>query len=227
MTRLTPRKPRRGLGLIALAAAGTVALSGCNTEQAKQVGAAAVIGGNAIPVSQLQDATQAYVKVVPDADTAAVQRGILQQMVISQIFEQTARNLHVAVSDGQVAERRDQLLKSVQASARQAGQSAREYLVTQLGQSQQPTFVGPQEIDRWIRDQLLLQKISAAAAPGAQAGSQQASTAATAALVKTSRKLDVQVNPRYGTWNPRAGITPEVSGGLAQSPEQLNQPAKK
>jgi hypothetical protein len=35
--------------------------------------------------------------------------------------------------------------------------------------------------------------------------------------------MKIEVNPRYGTWNPRSGsIDALVSGGLANTAKQLN-----
>jgi len=41
------------------------------------------------------------------------------------------------------------------------------------------------------------------------------------ALLKAGRSLDIEVNPRYGEWNPRRGVSPLVSGGLSKTAAQL------
>ena len=45
--------------------------------------------------------------------------------------------------------------------------------------------------------------------------------ATTKALIATRRAMDVEVSPRYGTWNSRRGLATLVSGGLAQTAAEI------
>ena len=47
-------------------------------------------------------------------------------------------------------------------------------------------------------------------------------TRTSAALLAAGKSMDIEVNPRYGRWNPRRGVSPLVSGGLSQTAAQLN-----
>jgi hypothetical protein len=218
MNRLTDRRLRRSLAALALAVAATTLLSSCRPDQG---GAAALVGDDTISVDELQSATQDYLEVAPDSNAGDIQEGILQRMLISAVFASAAENLDVSVTDGQVAGQLDQLLSSVRTQARAAGLSPRGYLVTQLGQGQTQTVVAPSQLEDWVRDQMLLQGIVQAAGGDAEPGSEQANVAVNDALLEASRELDVEVNPRYGRWNPRNGVEPLVGGGLSKTVGEL------
>jgi len=98
-------------------------------------------------------------------------------------------------------------------------------LVSYLAQSQQPTVLAPADIERWVKDRLLFRAIAEEIAGGPLSAeapeTEQAITGANEALRAAGEQIDVEVNPRYGRWEPTSGITPLVSGGLSSTVEEL------
>jgi len=207
MTRLTRVTRVTGLALVAVAS-----LSACSQDQ---LGAAAVIEGRSITVDELQSATRDYLEVVPDADAGDAQRAILQRMIVSAVIDEAARAAGVHVRDGKVAAERDGVLQSV---------GGRKGLVRELTQSQQ-TVLPPSGIDRWVKDRLLFNAIAAELGGGdldpEAPGTQEAVARANQELFDASAAMDIEVSPRYGSWDPQKGVSPLVSGGLSQTEAEL------
>lgn len=191
---------------VALVAAG---LTGCSVQE--RLGSAAVVDGHRITTSELQDATNGYLRLVPDADKSNAQLRILERMILSRVIDAEARTVGVHATPGEVAKERDDLLRSV---------GGRKGLVRQLAAGQSPVVLAPSYVDRWFRDRVLYLKIAKKLGGGA-ANTQQAAQRTTQQLIATGRSMDIEVNPRYGTWNPRRGVTPLVSGGLSQTAAQI------
>jgi hypothetical protein len=211
MTRIATAARLRRTGAAVLALGLTLALSGCINDQ---VGTAAIVGGDRVSESDVQSQARQLEKVVPGVDTGAAQDGILRDLILAKVYEDLARTYHVHVSPAEVASQRDQIFKQVSQQARQAHRSPREYVVEQLAQSQQqPAFVSPSHLEDWLHAQLLAQKIQAKI-PDA--------TTASKAFLDANKKLDITVNPRYGTWNARKGLQAEVGAGLSKTESQLS-----
>lgn len=191
---------------VAVVAAG---LTGCSVQE--RLGSAAVVDGHRITTSELQDATNGYLRLVPDADKSNAQLRILERMILSRVIDAEARTVGVHATPGEVAKERDDLLRSV---------GGRKGLVRQLAAGQSPVVLAPSYVDRWFRDRVLYLKIAKKLGGGA-ANTQQAAQRTTQQLIATGRSMDIEVNPRYGTWNPRRGVTPLVSGGLSQTAAQI------
>ena len=205
MSRLT-----RTAAAIAVATLAVTGLSGCGAQE--RLGSAAVIDGHQVSTDDLQADTRAYLKTVPGADTAEVQRALLQREILSRIISAEARKVGVHASPAAVAKQRDDLLPSV---------GGRSGLLRQLAAGQSPVIIAPSRIDRWFKDQVLYRRIAAQLAVGGDPRSQDSIAATTKALVETGRAMNIRINPRYGTWSTRTGIQPLVSGGLASSANQL------
>ena len=201
------RRVRRSLALGAAFLAVT-SLTAC---RADQVGTAANIDGESISVEELQDATRDYLDAVPSGDSGGAQQAILQQLIVSDVIEKAADAAGVSVTAGEVAAQRDQVLASVREPARAAKISRCAFVVRQLSQGEQPTVVPPDRLEQFIRDQLLASKLS-----------EGDSTAANEALQAASKETDVEVNPRYGRWDPAQGLAPLVSGGLSSTVDELS-----
>lgn len=191
---------------VAVVAAG---LTGCSVQE--RLGSAAVVDGHRITTSELQDATNGYLRLVPDADKSNAQLRILERMILSRVIDAEARTVGVHATPGEVAKERDDLLRSV---------GGRKGLVRQLAAGQSPVVLAPSYVDRWFRDRVLYLKIAKKLGGGA-ANTQQAAQRTTEQLIATGSSMDIEVNPRYGTWNPRRGVTPLVSGGLSQTAAQI------
>jgi hypothetical protein len=205
MSRLT-----RTAAALAVATLAVTGLTGCGAQD--RLGSAAVIDGHQISTDDLQADTRAYVKTVPGADTAEVQRALLQREILSRIISAEARKVGVHASPAAVAKQRDDLLPSV---------GGRSGLLRQLAAGQSPVILAPAKIDRWFKDQVLYRKIATRLAVGGDPQSQASIAATTKALIATGHAMDIRINPRYGTWSTRNGIQPLVSGGLAATAAQL------
>jgi hypothetical protein len=205
MSRLT-----RTAAALAVATLTVTGLTACGTQE--RLGSAAVIDGHQISTDDLQADARAYVETVPGADTAEVQRALLQREILSRIIAAEARKVGVHASPAAVAKQRDDLLPSV---------GGRSGLLRQLAAGQSPVILAPSMIDRWFKDQILYRRIATRLAVGGDPQSQDSIAATTKALIATGHAMDIHVNPRYGTWSTRNGIQPLVSGGLASSAAQL------
>jgi hypothetical protein len=214
----TRGRPTRAAGRLAVAAAALLSLATLTACRADQVGTAAIVDGDRISVEELQDATSDYLEAVPNADTTQAQHAILQQMIVSEVIQNAADSAGVTVKDGEIAAQRDRVFDSVRSLARESKISARTYFVRQLAQSEQPTVIPPHMVEQFIRDQLLA---------GQLGGSQGDPNAANEALSKAAGKTDIEVNPRYGRWDPEQGLAPLVSGGLSKTVDELTGDAKK
>ena len=209
-TRTTTRTTRRTVaGLLLLAG-----LAGCSSDR---VGTAAVIEGRTVSVDDLQTRTRQHLAVVPGGNPGDAQRSLLQRMIVSAAIDTAARDAGVRVRNGQIAAERDSVLESV---------GGRKGLIRALAESQQPTVLAPADIERWVKDRLLFRAIAEEIAGGPLSAdapeAEQAIAAANEALRAAGEQIDVEVSPRYGTWDPASGITALVSGGLSKTAAELD-----
>jgi hypothetical protein len=214
MSTIRTARRRRRTAAAGLACAAALLLSGCSDPR---LGAAAGVDGQAIPVSDLQDATNEYLRIIPGGDPQKAQVAILQSMIISEVLDEVARDNGVRVPDGRVAAERDDLFESF---------GGRRGLVRTLANSrQQPTILPPSGVERWVKDRLLFnaiaEKIGGRPLNTAEPESQQVLEEVQKQLTKAGDTLDIEINPRYGEWDPTSGITPLVSGGLSRTEAQL------
>ena len=203
------RRRRLGRGL-AVAAAALLAVTSLTSCRADQVGAAAIVDGTAISVDDLQAQTSSFLKAVPSGNAGDAQQAILQQMIVATVIEKAASTVGVTVSTGEVATQRDQALDSVRQPAAAAKVSARAYLSRQLAEGQNAAVVPPDQLEQFIRVQLLASKVG-----------ENDPAAANEAITAAAADTDVEVNPRYGRWDPQQGLAPLVSGGLSKTVQEL------
>lgn len=194
--------------VVALLAGGF--LTACNPDQ---VGSAAIVDGKSIRSDTLQQATRDYLKAVGTTDDSQAQRRILERMVFSLVVRRAAKDLGVGVSTGTVVRQRDQVVKSV---------GSKVAVVRALAQQQTPTAIAPSQLDSWVRDRLLTNKILSTVDPGGDPTSAVAQQKASAAFVKAARSMKITLNPRYGTFSPTRGVQPLISGGLSSTVAQLS-----
>lgn len=204
------RRTRRALGTALAAVLMVVALGACNPDQ---LGAAAVIDGTVVSTDTLQSDTRAYLAAVPNADKSQVQQRILERIVLSRVIAKAARRAGVHVSVGTVADQRAQIFASTK---NRAG------LVKALATQQSPTIIPPSYVEQWIKDQLLFRKIVTKLAAGGDPQSQEAATKGSNTLIATGKSMKIEINPRYGSWNPDRGIESLVSGGLSSTAAELS-----
>lgn len=213
------RRPGRSRRALAALAATLLALPGCT---AGRPGAAAVVDRGDVAVTELQDATRDLLAArarelgepaaasVPPEQAAAVQRDVLTQLILFDLMQTTAARRGVQVSEGQV----DALAAQVE-----QGVGGPEQLRRRLVAASVP----PSRSEDFLRYVATGQALAESLVPGgAQADPDQAEQVVQEALTQTARETTVQVNPRYGTWDPtQLRIEGSLSGGLARSVEEL------
>jgi hypothetical protein len=206
------RTRRNGAALAGLALAGTVLVTACSPQQ---IGAAAVVDGQRLSVSTLQQNT----KSLEQADTAEAlppgeaQRVTLSRFIVSGVIEAAAKSKGVSVTQGEIDAQRREIEQVF---------GGREQMIQQLAAQNVP----PLYIDTFIHDVALSDALGRALVPGDdQAVGQERSAALNDLLLATAKDLDVKVNPRYGVWNAQQGVVEgQISGGLAHAAQDYRAP---
>lgn len=176
------------------------ALTACGSGPA-QPGAAAVVGGQRITVSSLQD----KVNEVRAAQAASPQGAqlvsasgklsaqTLSMLVQNTVIERAASDAGVTVSDGEVEQQKA-------AALQQFGGSEQALDAALLQQYD----IVPSGADSFFRTNALVGKLIMSL--GFQPGSDGGQTAIVNAISKTADKLGVKINPRYGVWDSKKAI---------------------
>ncbi|WP_416972465.1 SurA N-terminal domain-containing protein [Streptomyces sp. 4F14] len=187
------RRRRTALLLTATIAAAAPLLTACGSDA--HPGAAAVVGGQRITVSQLEnrvnevrDAQRSAVKddaqyAQAIAQTGTLTRDTLHGMVLDKVLQKAAENAGVTVSRREVQEMRAGLEQ--QAGGAEGLETA---WLQQYG-------VPPQRLDENLHLQLEAQKLAA------KLGTETSQPAFWKALSEASQELGVDLNPRYGGWD--------------------------
>jgi hypothetical protein len=174
-------------------------LAACSGEA--RPGTAAVVGGERITISALQAqmkdvrAAQARSPQAAQliADTAGLEKYKLNAMIQSRVLDRTAENAGIRVTTADLDEARKQRI------SQSGGRAEFEALALQKG------GLAPDQIDRAIRDQVILAKLTEKYGEGK----------ITEPAAAAAKELGVEVNPRYGSWDPAqlavtAGTTPWI-----------------
>ncbi|GGP47378.1 SurA N-terminal domain-containing protein [Streptomyces calvus] len=187
------RRRRTALLLTAAIAAAAPLLTACGNDA--HPGAAAVVGGERITVSQLENRVDevraAQRAAVPDeaqyqqaiARTGSLTRDTLHSMVLDRVLERAARDAGVRVTPREVQEMRGGLEQ--QAGGAKALEAA---WLQQYG-------IPPRRLDDNLRLQLQAQKLAQ------QLGTDTSRPEFWKALSSASKDLGVDLNPRYGSWD--------------------------
>ncbi|MEU6523780.1 SurA N-terminal domain-containing protein [Streptomyces sp. NPDC046924] len=186
------RRRRTALLLTAALTMAAPLLTACGNDA--HPGAAAVVGGQRITVSQLEDRVgeirAAQQEAVPEAQyeqavarTGSLTRDTLHSMVLDRVLERAARDAGVSVTPKEVQGMRAGLEQ--QAGGAEALEAA---WLQQYG-------IPPRRLDDNLRLQVQAQKLAR------QLGTDTSRPEFWQALSEASRKLDVDLNPRYGTWD--------------------------
>ncbi|GGV80940.1 SurA N-terminal domain-containing protein [Streptomyces massasporeus] len=187
------RRRRTALVLTAAIAAAAPLLTACGNDA--HPGAAAVVGGQRITVSQLDE----RVGEVRAAQRAAVQDEAQYQQVIARTGTLTRDTLHTMVLDrvlhraaenaGVSASRKE--IQAMRSGLEQQAGGAKALETTWLQQYGIP----PQRLDENLRLQLEAQKLAE------KLGTNTDRPEFWKALSDASKDLNVDLNPRYGTWD--------------------------
>ncbi|RSS67611.1 SurA N-terminal domain-containing protein [Streptomyces sp. WAC06614] len=180
---------RAALSVSAALLAAAPLLSACGSSPARP-GTAAVVGGERITTS----AVQAQVKDVRAAQnrspqgpaliqaTAGLERHKLEWMIRLAVLERAAKDAGVSVTTAEVEDQR-------KLTVQQAGGTEQlEAAALQQG------ALAPDQIDADLRFKLLRDKLYD------HYGSQEK---AVEEIRRTAQKLHVELNPRFGTWDPQ------------------------
>ncbi|CAL9442203.1 hypothetical protein SUDANB58_02275 [Streptomyces sp. enrichment culture] len=184
---------RRTALLLTAAIAAAPLLTACGNDA--RPGAAAVVDGRRITVAQLEDRVDEvraaqraavrddaqYAQVV--AGTGTLTRTTLQNMVLDRVLHRAARDAGVTVAPKEVQRMRTGLERQV------GGAKALER--AWLEQYDIP----PARLDENLRLQLQAQKLAE------KLGTDTGRPEFWKALSEASRKLDIDLNPRYGSWD--------------------------
>ncbi|MBT2525884.1 SurA N-terminal domain-containing protein [Streptomyces sp. ISL-99] len=186
------RRRRTALSVSAALLVAAPFLSACGNEA--HPGAAAVVGGGRIEVAALQtqvkDVRQAQQASPQSAQligsTGQLGRAKLYDLIVDKIVQRAADDAGATVSRKEVQRARGEAVE-------QAGgeeQLAAMYL--------QQRGVAPDQIDEALRRDVLVGKLAAKiGATNTPEGQQKVNEA----FVAASKALDIDVNPRYGTWD--------------------------
>ncbi|MFH8497439.1 SurA N-terminal domain-containing protein [Streptomyces coeruleorubidus] len=211
------RRRRTALVLTAAIAAAAPLLTACGNDA--HPGAAAVVGGQRITVSQLEErvgevraAQRAAVRSDAQyqqaiAGTGALTRDTLQTMILDRVLHRAAEDAGVTVTRREIQEMRSGLEE-------QAG-GAEQLETTWLQQYGIP----PQRLEENLRLQLEAQKLAE------KLGTDTNRPEFWKALSEASKDLNVDLNPRYGTWDVQKSSradakTPWVRDVSAAQPQQ-------
>ncbi len=216
------RTRRRGLALVPLAAVAVLILSACD---AKEAGAAAVVGSSRISESQVNANAQAVVDeltrtkaAVPSTDTLL--KAQVEFLVDAELVQQAAAKKGISISQGQV----DALIE------RSGGRKTLE----QQFVGQQDLWLPPGQLDTLAREFLTQQALGINLAPGKTSDEQ--GQAATAYVTEVAKQVGVNVSPRYGVWDSStlqiSGVANDLSvpstlvgGSASPSPSPTPSPA--
>ena len=184
---------RRTALLLSAAIVAAPLLTACGNDA--HPGAAAVVGGQRITVSQLEnrvgEVRAAQRAAVPDeaqyaqviAKSGALPRDVLYSLVLDRVLHRAAQDAGVTVTRKELQGMRGDL------EERLGGAKALEAAwLQQYG-------IPPQRVDENLRLQLEAQKLAA------KLGTDTSKPAFWNALAEASKKLDIDLNPRYGTWD--------------------------
>ncbi|MGC9494751.1 SurA N-terminal domain-containing protein [Streptomyces sp. WG7] len=187
------RRRRTALLLTTAIAAAAPLLTACGNDAHQ--GAAAVVGDQRITVAQLEnrvdEVREAQRAAVPDdaqyeqvlARTGGLARDTLHSMVLDQVLHRAAQDAGVTVTRKDVQQMRGGLEE-------QAG-GAKQLETAWL----QQYGVAPGRLDDNLRIQLEAQKLAESL------GTDTSRPEFWQALSEASKKLDVDLNPRYGAWD--------------------------
>ncbi|AXG79739.1 SurA N-terminal domain-containing protein [Streptomyces paludis] len=211
------RRRRTSLAVSAALLAAAPLLTACGGES--HPGAAAVVGGQRIETSALQaevrDVRDAQ-RAAPDAEQLIKNTGQLSQaklngMIFDRVLQRSADDAGVTVSRKEIQSTRKQ------AAAQSGGEKQFVEMLLQQG------ALSAGQIDSAIRREVLLNKLSQAL--GANTSTPEGQQIVLADLTRTSKKLGIDVNPRYGSWDNaqvRLGEakTPWIKQITRQAPEE-------
>lgn len=193
------------LALIAVISLGTLTACG-------QMNSAATLGDITISQNQLQETVGQLIKERNGIDVSQMQlesggalnRSQLRFLIITNIFDEIAKELKLSVTKTELATTRQGLVDE---------SGGEEALASNLVAAQ----IASTNFDRYIRAIIISDKLTRALQESGVAEADVAARISELVTAKT-KELKISVNPRYGTWDDEAGDILEVdSAGNAVS----------
>lgn len=187
---------RRSAYTVAVAAALAISaplLTGCGSDS--HAGSAAVVDGERITVSQVQDRAETVRKAQrADANskelieaTGPLSLFSLNDMIRQRIVERAAKDEGIRVSRAEV-----QRFKKELEQQRGGPDQFREIML-------KDATVAPSQLDDALRTDLLLTKLMQKM--GVDPNSEQAQQAVFGKMAETAEKMGIKISPRFGEWN--------------------------
>lgn len=191
--------------LALLAVVSVLGLSGCG-----KVDSAATIGDITISQASAQSIVDEVLAERAKVDTSQMQlqsgsalnRSQLRFTIVTTLFDEIAKELKLSITSTELTQAESELI------TQSGGQEA-------LAQNLVAAEIAPKNFDRYIRAIVTSNKIQEALIASGVA--QEEVSARISQLVNAkAAQLKVEVNPRYGTWDPTTGdIVATDSAGLA------------
>ena len=191
--------------LALLAVVSVLGLSGCG-----KVDSAATLGDITISQASAQAIVDEVLAERAKVDTSQMQlqsgsalnRSQLRFTIVTTLFDEIAKELKLSITSTELTQAESELI------AQSGGQEA-------LAQNLVAAEIAPKNFDRYIRAIVTSNKIQDALIASGVA--QEEVSARISQLVNAkAAQLKVEVNPRYGTWDPTTGdIVATDSAGLA------------
>ena len=191
--------------LALLAVVSVLGLSGCG-----KVDSAATLGDITISQASAQTIVDEVLAERAKVDTSQMQlqsgsalnRSQLRFTIVTTLFDEIAKELKLSITSTELTQAESELI------TQSGGQEA-------LAQNLVAAEIAPKNFDRYIRAIVTSNKIQEALIASGVA--QEEVSARISQLVNAkAAQLKVEVNPRYGTWDPTTGdIVATDSAGLA------------
>ncbi|MGW1226945.1 SurA N-terminal domain-containing protein [Streptomyces sp. NPDC001478] len=187
------RRRRTALTVSAALLVAAPVLTACGSQA--HPGAAAVVGGDRITVATVQGQV-ADVRKAQDASKQSAQisdqsgqlaRAKLHGLILDRILDRASADAGVTVTRAEVQQMR------ASAAAQYQGEDGLRAAVLQ------ERWIAPDQIDAFLREQIQLTKLGQAL--GADPTTPEGTKILGEALSEASKALEVDVNPRFGTWN--------------------------
>ncbi len=194
MKRITVSTTRRIIPA-ALAVVAAIATSACDSEQ---IGAAAVVDGDRFTVSELHDEVEQVqdlegFDVQAAGGTDGFQRELLTRHIQHEIFLHLAEQEGIEVSEADV----DNAIEEFESQSPEGDLAP---AMAQNGYTEESFRAG-------LTDQLIAQSLMQ------NMGGDQA--ALTERVTSVGEELDIEVNPRYGSWGDQLSVTDD-SGSISE-----------
>jgi hypothetical protein len=183
------------LRLVATLILGVAVLTGCS-DSPKLAGSAVVVNGKVIPASAVAervDKVRAQIQVTDPALISEVQSLIqinqraVDHFIRASLFEEAVAREGIKVTDRDVAAYRDEVF----------AQYSKESIEAQLAAQ---NAVPADDVEGFMREIMIQRILMEKLAPGAD--NQTQFVAMTDYLTALSDELGVELNPRFGTWDP-------------------------